>query len=77
MITRFKCDWLLDQHLFIGDVPVGYKCTNYAAYEDDEGTLWCHQCSLKYRKDPTGFVRPLRFGKEYQKDAMLRGWQTK
>ena len=68
----FRCDALVDQKRYIGEDPVGYKCSREAKWEAPDGFLLCDGCLAMF-KDPKQiyrltFVPP--YGAAYQKGVV-------
>lgn len=63
----YVCDGLVDQGRYIGDDPVGYKCSRKAMWFDERGRLWCAYCYEN--PDRVQFIPP--WGIDTQ-DTMIR-----
>lgn len=65
----FMCEMLVDQNRYVGDDPVGYRCTQAAAYEAPAGFLLCEGCKEKLDREPHRITLPRPpFGKAYQEE---------
>ena len=63
---QLRCDCLIDQNRYIGDDPVGHKCSLPAEWEAPNGMLYCQHCKELLTTDPSRISYPICFGKEYQ-----------
>lgn len=69
----YKCDLLIDQGRKIGDDPIGYKCSQDAAYELG-GYLVCEECKNIVMENPERLTYPPVecSGKDYQNAIISR-----
>lgn len=55
MRIPFCCDALVDQDRFIGEDPIGYKCSSNAVYEttiNKKDVLICLGCHTIFKEEP-------------------------
>jgi hypothetical protein len=66
-----SCDMLVDQRRYIGNDPVGHKCTMSAVWEDpDTGYLFCARCMDLYAFERHRLTFPPIGGRAYQEQAI-------
>lgn len=67
----FTCNMLIDQNRYIGEDPVGYKCSRAARWESD-GYLVCDICREMFATEPERITVPLTPYTKEQQEAYIK-----